>query len=138
MSGDQLHASVESIRTYWDRWAAQRGFERNGSPLKVYSLRTSGETLIANVSSGRWVADCPACGGGVALWPENTQACCLTCGTIYDRIDWPDDDEIALAEATLSVREEQFQGWRRDHGETISDLRHENIVHGVPVPSTAF
>lgn len=132
MSGDQIHSSPEQVERFWHRWAQQRGFDRGGG-LPVHTLRPSTETLTANVSSGRWVADCPACGGGIALWKENPRACCLTCGTVYNAIFWPDDNELEAAEALLMARESQNRGWRRDIGETLDDLRQENLTHGLPV-----
>lgn len=137
MTGSNVHSTPEEIRAEWERWAAQVGFERAEDTLKVYSLRSSSETLIANVSTARWVADCPLCNGGVALWIENPESCCLTCGTVYSAHDWPTAEEIAEAEAILGVRPEENQAWRRDHGETTTDLRAQNITHGYPIPSGA-
>lgn len=134
MTGSDLHSTPESVEAFWQRWAAQRGFDR-GTGLKAYSLRDSGDTLIANVSTGRWVADCPACGGGIALWVENPRACCLTCGTVYSAVDWPDADELATATLVLSVRPVGNQAWRRDRGETSQTLINENIQHGYPIPA---
>jgi hypothetical protein len=132
MSGDQIHTSPQSVEAFWYRFARAHGFDRgDGEP--IHQLQPSERPLIANVSTGRWVADCPNCGGGVALWRENVRACCLTCGCVYSGIDWPDAAEMAEAEAILLARPPANQAWRRDIGETLDDLRRENEAAGLPV-----
>jgi hypothetical protein len=107
MSGHAIHSSPAEVEDFWRAHAedqrvkngymfAERrdatDFERSALPLHAY------------VNHGRWVADCPRCNGGVALWQEHDQGCCLDCGTIYNRITWPSQKDIAMVEKALSLQ----------------------------------
>jgi hypothetical protein len=129
MSGVQTHDSPQSVRAFWEQYAeGQRGAGKD------FQLTRSRKKLVAYVSDSRWVADCRECSGGIALWSENEEACCLDCGTVYSKIDWPSPQETIEAEAVLAARPSDAQrNWRRDQGEGISDLKVENVSRGEPV-----
>lgn len=128
MTGVAAHDSVEAVRSFWETFA-----ERQRQAGREFELSRSRKKLVAYVSHNRWVADCE-CGGGIALWRENTDACCLDCGTVYSAIEWPSDKEIAAAERVLAARvEESTRSWRPDQSETADDLKVENVVRGIPL-----
>ena len=83
----------------------------------------------AYMNWGRWVVDCPAGCGGAELASSNR---CASCGEEY-RVDFP--PERQAIERLLALRPETKKGvashrnWRP--GETLADLRRENIEHGV-------
>lgn len=129
MVGPRTHSTVEEVERGWDEWVAQHGFgirRRDGD----YStdLRTSRKRLVAYVSGGRWIADCPNCNGGVPVWNENPRGVCLDCGTIY-RIDHPAADELVLVADLLGARPDPLtRNWNRHQGETLDDLAAENAT----------
>jgi hypothetical protein len=129
MSGVQSHASPESVHAFWEQYA-----ERQRQAGRAdYKLTRSRKKLVAYVSAARWVADCRECAGGVALWRENTQACCLDCGTVYQSIDWPDEDETVEVEAVLAARpDDRARNWARQQDETLADLKAQNLMRGDP------
>lgn len=129
MSGAQAHDSPQSVQAFWEQYA-----EGQRAAGKDFELTRSRKKLVAYVSDSRWVADCRTCSGGIALWRENEQACCLDCGTIYSTIDWPSPKEAAEAEAVLAARPGDAQrNWRPDLGEDVGDLKVENLSRGEPV-----
>lgn len=104
MSGPAIHSSAAEVEAFWEAHAedqrARNGFmfaERRGAT----DFDRSALPLDAYVNHGRWVADCPICNGGIALWKEHESGCCLDCGTIYSRISWPSKKDIELVEETL-------------------------------------
>lgn len=84
--------------------------------------------LVPYVSKSRWVADCPECGGGVALWDENPRACCLNCGAVYTQIAWQPPTVRAEASRLLAAREHRHRDWFPHKGETTHRLETENLV----------
>ena len=92
MSGAQLHTSVEDVEAFWQQHAdamrAKLGFafaEARSSQAFVEEA----DELVAYVNHSRWVADCPYCNAGIALWHDNPRAACLSCGRIYTSVRWP-------------------------------------------------
>ena len=90
-------------------------------------VRTDPRPLVAYVSEGRWCADCPGCGAGIAIHPEWTVAACLGvgCHRVYRSIAVP-PDWVAI-EAALEGRDRRHQHARL--GETALDLEAENALH---------
>jgi hypothetical protein len=125
MHGVTPHETPEQVRAFWEAFAESQ--RQAGRP---FELRSSRKKLHAYVSDGRWVADCPQCGGGVALWRENPEACCLDCGSVYSKIGWPGEDEVAEAERVLAARPSNQLHWRPHEGDTVEDLKVENLVRG--------
>lgn len=128
LTGRVFHRTVGDVEAAWaaQEQAAARdrlfGWEGRTRFLPV------DETLPAYVSDNRWVADCPACNGGIACWSENPRGACYDCGRIY-RIRFPDNREAI--EAVLAARPVQRRHWLL--GETVDMLKAENIEHGLPV-----
>lgn len=91
--------------------------------------------VIAYVSDGRWVADCPQtfCMGGIACWPEHKVACCLDCGHVY-KVKFPSKKTREEAELILSQRPLENQNWRPDLGEKVRMLAAENLQAQLGVP----
>ena len=79
---------------------------------------------------GRWVADCPAdqCSEAHAVTPGDTFSC-VNCGMV-SKLGWPLNME--QIDRTLLLRAvPETRNWLP--GETVTDLRRENIEHGVGV-----
>lgn len=130
--------NAEMLRARFLEWTRRNRLERPIVPAD--------DVLRAYVSAGRWVADCPFCGAGVALERDWTEGLCFGCGRLYTELDWPGEaDEI---ERVLRAR--PYPGnrtWlragnraldalpegdrRRLRGETLDDLRAENAARGV-------
>lgn len=86
-----------------------------------------GQTVMAYINHGRWVADCPAC-NGAELVEQGHRMLCGSCGAVHD-VDWPSD--IDEAETLLEQRPVGHQHWDRHKGETVDTLAAENIDHGI-------
>lgn len=93
-----------------------------------------GRTVTPYINQGRWVADCPNCGSGIACWDRNPEACCLgnRCGHVYT-VAWQPAAVRAEVERVLAVRLEDHQNWEAQRGETVEELKIENVLQlGVP------
>lgn len=88
----------------------------------------------AGVAKGRWVVRCPFC-GYVEQRDSGDWLLCRAClnsgnGHLRIRVVWPAERE--QIERLLANR--RFS-WTRNysHGETLDDLRRENIEHGAAI-----
>lgn len=109
---------VEAIRAYWGWFLKER---RGGK-----TIRDTGATVGAYVSANNWVADCPTCGGGIACWELNPHGCCLTCGSLY-QVVFPNQHQAAAQ--VLADRPPRNRHWFPNRGETVQDLKRENVAH---------
>ena len=99
------------------------------------------------MNDGRWVAFCPTpdCDGAERLWPEGEIRRrvddhnygitleggfhCGNCG-LTSQVEFPDDmEEIEVVLARRPVP--QTRNWRP--GETVADLKRENMMQGVKI-----
>ena len=103
-----------TIEAQHERWADH--LARHG-----LTMTEDRRVVIAYVSDGRWVAQCPECNGGIACWDENPHGCCLDCGHVY-RVKFPADHKIA--EAILLQRPVNGRHWLP--GEPVVQLEVEN------------
>jgi hypothetical protein len=107
---------LSDVPLFW-RIAAGQELKRGDAIVDVY------------VSHGRWVADCP-CGGGMVGSPELEEVACTDCATLY-RVRFPDERERQQIEALLIARpHKKNRNWRP--GESVEDLRADNVQHGIP------
>ncbi len=92
------------------------------------TVRADGRALVAYVSRGCWVADCPACHAGIAIDPEWSVAQCLGdgCFRTYTRVtvpaNWRDIEDA------LDVRPRLEQHWQPT--ESVESLRAWNETRG--------
>lgn len=91
-----------------------------------------GATVKMYVNLDRWVGDCPHCNSGITGIVGVNKATCLDCGRRMN-VEWPATSDIPAAEVVLEHRPEQNRNWRADRGETVNDLKAENLVRGVPI-----
>lgn len=129
--GPLRHESIADVEAHWEAFAREHG--KFNPTLGVREppgeLAYSDEKLDAYVSDNRWVADCP-CGGGIGCWPDHERGCCYDCLTVYP-IAFPHEKARATAEAVLLARPDpSTRNWRPHEGETINDLKVENITRG--------
>ncbi len=123
MLGARLLSTPADVRAYWEAYAS-----RLGIPLVAQDAE-----VVAYVNESRWVADCPACRGGIACWPENPQAACLECGGVF-AVSFPPPAEVAAGEAALSVRPApETRNWN-PLAEAVDELIAENIERGLSAP----
>lgn len=124
MVGRRHHDSVTDVEAAWAAYARKAAQEKPvGWEGRSRFLETE-DSVAAYVSDNRWVADCPACHGGIACWPANHRGACLDCGRIY-QIDFPRDRQ--RIEAALIQRPTRNRNWLP--GETVDQLIAENIEH---------
>jgi len=88
--------------------------------------------VAARVNEGRWIADCPFCGGAQFTSPDDRRFLCADCGNVeiggkWMRVIWPAVPEAI--EDVLVIRPTENRHWLP--GETAADLRRENAQHGL-------
>ena len=122
-------------------WAAtHKGRVRDGEHLirsmaakRMYKLDDEpAGTVEALVNHGRWLAECPLCGGAELVssaWPFFF---CMSCGMEDNgshvmRVEFPKSRR--QIEALLAVRPTDNRHW--SPGETKRDLANENAAHGI-------
>lgn len=96
-------------------------------------VATVAGTLNARVDHGRWIVDCSDCNNAQLVGDEDLRFFCVKCenaanGGQWREIIWPSDAEEI--EDVLAVRPTENRHWRA--GETVSDLKTENVGHGLP------
>lgn len=112
MTGRHRPRTIQGVRRMWDTTATTLSLTLHPGP----------HPLHAYVNWGRWVADCPTCWAGIACWPDNPDAACFGCGTVWP-ITYPTDHaEIAAA---LEPRPEPNRNWTP--GETLPMLVAETM-----------
>lgn len=121
----------DEVRQTWRILLARINQDRYGRGLDRLDLVDDDRPLVAYVNHGRWVADCPECGGGIGAWVEMADAACLDCAHVY-RITFPTVKRRKAGEALLDVRREpKHRNWRPD-AEDVARLRTENeLLEGV-------
>ena len=121
-----VYIGVASYDDYVKRQQTRAAFDNKPITMKATSL-------AAYVNEGRWVADCPNCGSGIALDRDWADGRCLglAYGFVYP-ITWPSNADAI--ESALIVRNRLNQSWVTT--ETVSDLHAENTAHGLPVDDT--
>ena len=92
---------------------------------------------LAYLNHGRWVVDCPADDCEAVLFADRDFCECsdvsvcdhsaLPCGTLLDSI-FPDNR--ADIDRLMNLRRRRNRNWT---GESMSDLKAENLLHGVGV-----
>jgi ribosomal protein L37AE/L43A len=106
--------------------AKERGFRDSEHLLSKAAARThhvkraevEGE-VVARVDWGRWLADCPYCGGAELVSKKTGIFYCLSCGMARQdgrpmRAVFPDDMEEI--EAELKTRGVKWQNWNMERG----------------------
>ena len=131
--------TAEEVRAAWAAYAAEKiaagQFPFSADP-GVMSFRKSNKRLKAYVNEGRWIADCPRCNGGVAVWVGMPDAACYDCGRVFSDIRFPSADKILKAERLLMKRPSSMNmNWDPDL-QTIANLKEENLLHGYDFSDT--
>lgn len=91
------------------------------------------ESLIPFVNDGRWIVQCPDCGGSQLASPEMDRFFCVDCLNVgtdgnWIVVAWPDG--VAAIEAALSARPDvRTRNWRPN--ETVGALLAENHMAGL-------
>jgi hypothetical protein len=90
------------------------------------------ETVAARVNEGRWIADCPFCGGAQFTSPDDRRFLCADCGNMaiggkWMRVVWPAAPEAI--EDELIIRPTENRHWLPH--ESVADLQRENAEHGL-------
>ena len=90
---------------------------------------------MARVNRGRWIIDCNHCNSALDVTPADTVAICIECGTEWFEVTFP--FEKATIEHLLLKRpgnlREGFANSNWVPGESVADLRAENLAHGLEV-----
>lgn len=135
MLGTTIFSTVAEVMAWYDAFGQSSGWYNSGTGRRVPGVVAdhTSTTVDAFVNASRWVAGCPDCGGGLACWPDNPHAVCADCGHKFT-VSFPSPTLIAQAEAVLSARTQDGQrNWNCHRGETITDLKAENLREGVPL-----
>jgi hypothetical protein len=115
---------------FWRCWAPHLEQHQHRAPR----IDEENREVVPYLNGGRWVADCPACGCGMACWDRNPYACCLGlgCGRMF-KVRWQLPTERSEVMRLLAGRPEQARNWDAHKGETIEELKIQNVLMlGVP------
>lgn len=138
MTGPGIHETVADVEAAWELWVKgdPRDYEhfpphrlvlRERRGDYTTDLRESKQVVVAYVSGGKWIADCPVCNGGIPCWHENPRGCCLDCGTIF-QVDNPKPDEVDRVNELLAVRDLHLRNYHRHRDDTVEKLVEENAL----------
>lgn len=137
--GTTLGISADDIEGAWERHRAmlvQNGYRifpgRPGVNENLDWIEGE-ESLVAQVIGNRWATRCPHCNDGIALWQENPQAACLTCGRVYSNIQWPSPKEMEVAVAALLKRPDLGTRFWNPAEQSVKELHAENAEHAEEV-----
>lgn len=102
-------------------------------PITI-DLRDKAGEVAPQVIRSQWVVECPWCAGAIVVNPGSWYLCveCLNAdnsGKVARIIDPPDRTEV---ERLLNLRP-NFQNRNWLTGETVENIRAENIAHGIGV-----
>jgi hypothetical protein len=121
-----MHAGGRDCETaedvFWRCWVPWH--ERQGRTPKPDA---EGREVVPYVNHSRWVADCPACNGGMACWDRNPYACCGDCARIY-KVLWQPPAVRAEAIRLLAGRVVNDRNWLAHQGETTTELALQNVL----------
>lgn len=124
----------EEVRAAWSEYVAEK-FRRGQVPFAedaaVTGFRHSDKRLRAYINEGRWVADCPRCNSGIAVWVGMPDAACYDCGRVFSDIKFPKEAERLRAENVLLKRESLTNMCWDPDTESVADLKAENALQGV-------
>lgn len=104
-----------------------------GATVLPITSVASDAPVKARVNHGRWIADCPVCGGAEFVWLDTPLLLCQSCwnaavGGKWRTVKIP--REAAQIERLLSVRPNVIhRNW--EPGETLLQLQQENAAHGL-------
>lgn len=81
------------------------------------------------LNAGRWIANCPACGTGIACWDQNPYACCLgfQCARIF-KVRWQLPALRSEVMRLLAGWPEGNRNWNAHEGETIEELKIQGVL----------
>lgn len=115
---------------FWKVWCPHLERYQNIEPR----LDEDNREVVPFLNAGRWIAECPACGCGMACWDRNPYACCLGigCGRVFKvlwQLPWVRSEVMRL----LAGRPEGNRNWDAHKGETVDELKIQNVLMaGVP------
>lgn len=116
---------VFQVATVDDWWNLLAPFVRHTRGVAIGEVD---EGSPAHVNHGRWMTTCPRCDGTPMAWPENPQAICAECGTLF-RVEFPPAATRQAVERLLLRRAKENRNWLPT--ESVDDLRAENRAHGL-------
>ena len=91
----------------------------------------------AYINWGRWVVDCPNCNASLNVTPTDVTAICPECGTAWFEVVFPPPGIKVAIETILLKRPgnrgRAFPNSNWNLGETVGQLRTENLEHGLGI-----
>jgi len=92
--------------------------------------------LTPEVNDGRWIVQCPSCGGAQLASPAWSRFLCCDCANVafggrWLGVEWPDEGLVAAGEAALGARPAVATRNWDPVSETIGALLAENVMHGL-------
>lgn len=110
---------------FWKCWAPH--LERHQQI--VPTIDPDNRSVVPYLNAGRWVADCPSCGCGMACWDRNPYACCLGwhCGLIF-KVAWQLPQARSEVMRLLAGWPEGNRNWDAHKGETIAELKIQGVL----------
>jgi len=133
LTGSQ-QMSVRRQGGNYRKWVERTVQERYPRVRVVWSTRPGAPVIRAYIKRGSWVADCPICKGSQVVEPGEPFFCvdCLMLWNAgYAQKCWFPRKDRRVIERLLMLRPNPLnRNWLV--GETVDQLRAENIEHGLP------
>lgn len=149
------HVAIREGFTDRREWIRSKsiGLTENGMIAQGWQGEVDGKAVNARIDFGRWLADCPFCGGAEYVDPDDPVFFCLSCGMISNNakalpVVFPANiDEIEAMLMKRPVKELPYGGvieralyarpmiaglgrsWQP--GETVADLKKQNKEAGL-------
>lgn len=133
---DQRHMvpgglECENAEAMWVCWAEHLAKVQHIEPTPDQ------REVVPFLNHGRWIANCPACGCGMACWDRNPYACCLGkgCGRTF-KVLWQTPQLRSEVMRVLAGRigckchyddPLAHLNWDAHQGETVEELKVQNV-----------
>lgn len=124
-------ATTTGVRPVLDRpdlLTAQRQFLKQNAPHRDVYASPARPPVYLNVA--RWLIDCPHCNNSCMVLGRD--AACFGCGAVFHGLERPEHEAAIVAIVSLRQRL-NHRNWHP--GETLAELRQQNLAHGDPVPA---
>lgn len=118
---------------FWKCWVPH--LEQHQPGLLPHFDEDSRE-VVPYLNAGRWVADCPACGCGMACWDRNPYTCCLgwRCGRMF-KVRWQAPPVRSEVMRLLAGWPEGNRNWDAHKGETVDELKIQGVLMAGVAPT---
>lgn len=100
-----------------------------GWPVKEITADPQGREVVPHINASRWIAICPECGAGNAVWDKTSTMVCLGRGcALMFKVAWQHPKERAEVIRLLADWPEMNRSWDAHKGETVEELKIQKVL----------